>query len=418
MLGVSRLLNGTVSTGDLLRYGRRSEAVPAHLLHYSVDKKPVVIWNVTQRCNLFCMHCYADSHDRAYPGELTREEGRRLLDDLAAFGAPTVIFSGGEPLIAEDVLEHASYARDLGLRCVLSTNGTLITAEVAQRIHDAGFAYVGVSLDGIGRFHDKIRGKLGAYDQALRGLRNCQERGIRVGLRFTVHRRNLAQLPAVFDLLETEDIPRCCVYHLAYAGRGDRIRAYDLAPDETRAAVQYIFDRTQDFHRRGIEKEILTVDNHADNPFLYLRVRAWSDDRADEIRRLLSWNGGNQSGVAVASVSPQGFVHADAFSWHRAYGNVRERPFGAIWAEAADEKLAILKERKPHLKGRCRSCRYLDLCNGNLRVRAERYFGDFLAPDPACYLTDEEIGIEPGTPEAEEAAKWPVPVQSATGGEP
>jgi radical SAM protein with 4Fe4S-binding SPASM domain len=414
MLGVSKLLNGTVSTGDLLRYGRRTDVVPAHLLHYSADKKPVVIWNVTRRCNLSCMHCYSDSHDRAYPGELTQEEGRRLLDDLAAFGVPTVIFSGGEPLIREDVFELAAYARDLGLRCVLSTNGTLITGAVAQRIRDVGFAYVGVSLDGIGYLHDSIRGKQGAYKQALWGLRICRERDIRVGLRFTVHRRNLVQLPAIFDLLEMEDIPRCCVYHLAYAGRGERIRAYDLAPDETRTAVQYIFNRTQEFHRRGIEKEILTVDNHTDNAFLYRRVRAWSPDRADEVYQLLSWNGGNQSGVAVASVSPQGFVHADAFSWHYAFGNVRDRPFGAIWADTNDGKLAILKDRKPNLKGRCASCRYLDLCNGNLRVRAERYFGDFLAPDPACYLTDEEIGIEPGTPEAEEAAKWPVPIQSGS----
>jgi len=414
MLGVSRLLNGTVMAGDLLRYGRRSGEVPAHMLHYSADKKPVVIWNATRRCNLSCMHCYSDSHDRVYPGELTQEEGRRLLDDLAAFGVPTVIFSGGEPLIREDVFELAAYARDLGLRCVLSTNGTLITPIVAQRIHDASFAYVGVSLDGIGNLHDSIRGRPGAYAQALRGLRSCRERGIRVGLRFTVHRRNLAQLPAVFDLLETEGIPRCCVYHLAYAGRGARIRAYDLEPDQTRAAVQYVFDRTEEFHRRGIEKEILTVDNHADNPFLYLRVRARSEERAAEVYRLLSWNGGNQSGVAVASVSPQGFIHADAFSWHYSFGNVRERSFGAIWSDTAERKLAILKDRKPYLKGRCRSCRYLDLCNGNLPVRAERYFGDFLAPDPACYLTDEEIGIEPGTPEAEEAAKWPVPVQSQT----
>ncbi len=411
MLGVSRLLNGTVTAADALRYGRQTERAPAHLLHYSADKKPVVIWNTTRRCNLFCMHCYADSHDRAYPGELTTEEGRGLLDDLAAFGAPTVIFSGGEPLTRPDVFELAAYARDLGLRCVLSTNGTLITDRAARLIRDAGFVYAGISLDGVGARHDKVRGKKGAYDEALAGLRRCRELGVRVGLRFTVHRKNLDQLPAIFDLLESEEIPRCCVYHLAYAGRGDRIRAYDLEPDETRAAVQYIFDRARDLHRRGHEKEILTVDNHADGPYLYMRVQREEPQRAEEVYRLLSWNGGNQSGVAVASVSPQGFVHADAFSWHYSFGSVRERPFSAIWTDISEPRLAVLKERRRALKGRCRSCRYLDICNGNLRVRAERYFGDFLAPDPACYLTDEEIGLTPGTPEAEEATRWPVPVQ-------
>ena len=411
MLSVTRLLNGTVNTGDALRYGRLTASVPPHLLHFSADKKPVVVWNLTRRCNLFCVHCYSDSHNRAYPGELTTEEGRALLDDLARFGVPTVLFSGGEPLTRPDVFEQAAYATNLGLRCVLSTNGTLISPEVAGRIQEAGFAYVGISLDGIGPAHDKVRGKKGAYGDSLAGLRRCRDLGVRVGLRFTIHRKNLSQLPAIFDLLESEDIPRCCVYHLAYAGRGDRIRAYDLDPEQTRAAVGYIFARAREFHQRGVEKEILTVDNHTDGPYLYLKVREEQPDRADEVYRLLSWNGGNQSGIAISSVDPLGFVHADAFSWHYSFGNVRERPFSAVWTDTAEPRLAVLKDRKAHLKGRCRSCRYLGICNGNLRVRAERYFDDFLAPDPACYLTDDEIGLAPGTPEAAEAAKWPVPVQ-------
>lgn len=411
MLSVTRLLTGTVTAGDALRYGRLTRGLPPHLLHFSLDKKPVVVWNVTRRCNLHCMHCYSDSHDRPYPGELTTEEGRRLLDDLAAYGVPAVLFSGGEPLIRPDIFQLAAYARDQGLRCVLSTNGTLITPEVAPRIRECGFSYVGLSLDGIGPVHDKIRGKKGAYAETLSGLRRCRDLGIRVGLRFTVHKRNLDQLPAIFDLLEAEDIPRCCIYHLAYAGRGDRIRAYDLEPQETRTVVDYIFQRARDFHQRGLEKEILTVDNHADNVYLYLRVEQEQPQRAQEVYRLLQWNGGNQSGIAVACVDPQGFVHADQFSWHYAFGNVRERPFSAIWTDTAEPRMAILKDRKGHLKGRCRFCPYLDICNGNLRVRAERYFGDFLAPDPACYLTDGEIGLRPGTPEAAEAAHWPVPVQ-------
>ncbi|MBI2913766.1 MAG: radical SAM protein, partial [Chloroflexi bacterium] len=298
-----------------------------------------------------------------------------------------------------------------GLRCVLSTNGTLITPQVAARIAACGFSYVGISLDGIGDAHDRIRGKKGAYEAALTGLRLCRDRGIRVGLRFTIHRQNLDQLPAIFDLLETEDIPRCCVYHLAYAGRGDRIRAYDLTPKETRRAVTYIFDRAQDFHRRGLDKEILTVDNHADNVLLYRRVQQDDPARAEDVYQMLLWNGGNQSGIAIACVDPQGNVHADQFSWDYTLGSVRERPFSAIWADTTDARMAVLKDRQPHLEGRCAHCRYLPICNGNLRARAERYFGDFLAPDPACYLTDEEIGIPLEGPLAEEAARWPVPVQ-------
>jgi radical SAM protein with 4Fe4S-binding SPASM domain len=411
MLSVTRLLNGTAGPGDALRYGRPTARMPSHLLHFSADKKPITVWNLTRRCNLFCMHCYADAHDRHYPGELTTREGKALLDDLAEFGVPTVLFSGGEPLTRPDLFELAAYAQDKGLRCILSTNGTLITAEVAGEIRRCGFSYVGISLDGVGPVHDKVRGKKGAYDDALAGLRYCRDKGTTVGLRFTVHKKNLNQLPAIFDLLETEDIPRCCVYHLAYAGRGDRVRDHDLRPAQTRRAVGYIFDRVQDFHSRGLDKEVLTVDNHADNVYLYMRVQQDQPHLAEEVYQMLRWNGGNQSGIAVSSVDHEGVVHADQFSWNHALGGVRERPFSAIWTDTSEPRMAILKDRKAHLTGRCGSCRYLDICNGNLRVRAESYFGDSLAPDPACYLTDEEIGIQPASEAAREAARWPVPVQ-------
>lgn len=410
MLPVTTLLDGALRPADALRPGQ-ARALPPHLLHFSPDKKPVVVWNVTRRCNLSCMHCYSDSHNCLYAGELDSEEGRRLLDDLAAFGVPAVLFSGGEPLLRPDLFDLAAYARQLGLRCVLSTNGTLITSDIARRIREAGFSYVGISFDGLGPIHDKVRGRKGAYQDALRGLRLCRDLGIRVGLRFTVHQKNLDQLPAIFDLLEAEAIPRFCLYHLAYAGRGDRIRGFDLAPQQTRSLLDYTFQRARDFQRRGLDTEILTVDNHADGAYLYRRLREEEPQRADEVYQLLRWNGGNQSGLAVACVDPQGFVHADQFSWHYAFGNVRQRPFSAIWTDSSDPRMAILKDRKRHLKGRCRFCRYLDICNGNLRVRAERYFGDFLAPDPACYLSDEEIGLTPGTWEAAEAARWPIPGQ-------
>ena len=413
MLSVSKLLTGAATPADALRYGRLTADLPPHLLHFSADKKPVVVWNLTRRCNLFCMHCYADAHDRDYPGELTAEEGRALLDDLAAFGTPVVLFSGGEPLTRPDLFELADYARTKGLRCVLSTNGTLITPEVAQRILDSGFTYAGISIDGIGAVHDKVRGKQGAYEEAMRGLRLCRDAGIRVGLRFTVHRRNLDQLPAVLDLLESEDIPRCCVYHLAYSGRGDLIRSFDLTPAETRAAVSYIFDRTEDFHRRGLDKEILTVDNHTDGVLLYLRVLRDQPQRAGDVRRMLEWNGGNQSGIAVASVDPLGDVHADQFSWMYSFGNVRDRPFSAIWTDTSHPRMAVLRDRRKYLKGRCQICKFFDMCNGNLRARAESYSGDFQSPDPACYLTDEEIGIISGSYESQMAARWPVPVQAA-----
>lgn len=397
MLGVTRLVCGTATPGDALRYGRQTSELPAHLLHYSEDKKPIVVWNLIRRCNLRCMHCYSDSRDQAYEGELNHEEGLKLIDDLAEFKVPTLLFSGGEPLLRPDLFELAAHARKRGLRTVLSTNGTLISTETAARIKDTGFSYVGVSIDGIGERHDKIRGKQGAFEEALEGIRNCRQAGVRVGLRYTVHRYNVDQLQDIFQLLETEDIPRLCVYHLAYAGRGDKIKRSDLEPMETRRVVEEIFDAARDFHDRGLEKDILTVDNHTDNVYAYLKVKERDPERAEQVRRMLEWNGGNQSGIAIACIDNQGHVHPDQFSWHYSFGNVRDRKFGDIWTDRTDPVMDILKDRYDRLKGRCGGCQYKPMCNGNLRVRAERYWGDWLAPDPACYLTDAEIGVE-GTP--------------------
>ncbi|MBI2300630.1 MAG: radical SAM protein [Armatimonadetes bacterium] len=391
MLSVTRLLCGTATPGDALRYGRESGKLPAHLLHFSEDKKPVVVWNCTRRCDLKCVHCYADAADKDFPGELTHAEGRALLEDLAGYQIPVVLFSGGEPLLRPDIFELAGYCRDLGMRAVLSTNGTQITDEVADRILATGFSYVGISIDGLEAVHDKVRGVKGSFQRTMSAIRRCRDRGIRVGLRYTVHKLNLDELPGVFDLLETENIPRCCFYHLAYAGRGDKLQRFDLTPEETRKAVEYVFERSWDFHRRGIERDILTVDNHTDNAFLYLYLRDRDPEYAEQVMQMLRWNGGNQSGIAIGCVDNLGNVHPDQFSWHVPLGNVRERPFSQIWEDTTHPVMAIMKEKPRQIGGRCGNCRFFDICNGNLRVRAHSYWGDWRAEDPACYLTLDEI---------------------------
>jgi len=397
MLGVTRLLCGTATPGDALRFGRQSGELPPHLLHYSEDKKPVIAWNVTRRCNLHCAHCYTDSFDRDYEGELTTDDAKRVIDDLAAFGAPVILFTGGEPLLRPDLPELVNRAAGRDIRVVISTNGTLLIHAVAQELKDLGVSYVGISIDGPATVHDRFRGKLGAYEEALQGVRNCQEVGLRVGLRVTLTKFSYPYLDDIFDLLDAEDIPRICFYHLAYAGRGDRIVKYDLTHEETRDAVDTIFRRTLDFHQRGITKDILTVDNHTDGVYLYLRVRETQPERADDVYQMLRWQGGNQSGIAVGNIDPLGNVHADQFSWKHSFGNVRERPFSEIWSDTSEPTLAILRDRKGHIGGRCGRCGYFEICNGNLRARAESYYGDRWAEDPACYLTDAELKMAPET---------------------
>ncbi len=382
-----------VTPGDALRYNRHSAQLPSHLLQFSLDKRPVVVWNFLRRCNLHCVHCYSESQDKEYENELSTEEGLNLIDDLATFGSPVVLFSGGEPLLREDLFTLAEHAVRRGRRVVISTNGTLIDKKMAWRIRELGVSYVGVSLDGLEPVHDRFRGKRGAFQAAMDGIRACRDAGVKVGLRFTITRYNADQVGAIFDLLEEEGIPRLCFYHLAYAGRGSKIAEDDLSHQETRQVVDRIFERTMDFHRRGIEKEVLTVDNHADGVYLYLKVKEEQPQRAEDVHQLLSWNGGNSSGVGIGCVDNLGNVHADQFWRHYSFGNVRERPFSQIWQDVSDPLMAGLKQKKAMVTGRCAACRYLDICGGNLRIRAEAVYDDVWAPDPACYLTDEEIGV-------------------------
>ena len=389
MISISRLLCDAIGPGDHLRYGHGTSASERP------TDRPIVVWNCTRQCNLKCVHCYASATNERASQEMDTEAGKRLIRDIAEFKAPVLLFSGGEPLIRHDLFELAEYARELGLRVALSTNGTLLTPEAAQKIKSLGFAEAGISLDGVGKNNDRFRGKDGAFDAALRGIRNCKAAGVRVSLRLTITQLNYGEIPAIFKLVEDEGVDRVCFYHLAYSGRGSGLRDADISHEQTRAAVDLICDRTMDLYRRGLPKEILTVSNHADGVYAYLKVKDSDPMRAARILSLLRVNGGNNSGMKISCVDDVGNVHADQFWWHYTLGNVNDRKFGDIWTDTSDPVLAGLKDRKALLKGRCAECKYLDLCNGNLRVRAEAVFGDVWAPDPACYLTDEEIGVKP-----------------------
>jgi len=397
MIGISKLYLGTVEPSDALRYGRASARLPSHLLQFSEDKKPVVVWNLTRQCNLKCRHCYAQAGLERSRSELTTREGKTLIDDLSAYGAPVILFSGGEPLMRPDLPELAEYAVSKGLRAVVSTNGTLITRSLARTLKAIGLSYVGISLDGLREVHDRFRGVNGAFDRALEGVRHCREAGIKVGLRFTINKGNQDQISAIFDLLAEEDIPRVCFYHLVYAGRGSALMAEDLNHKETRKAVDLILDRTRQLFEAGREKEVLTVDNHADGPYVYLRLVREGSPRAGEVLELLKMNEGNSSGRGIGCVDWDGEVHADQFWRHLSFGNVRRRPFSEIWEDRSHPLMAKLKDKKRFVTGRCARCRWLDVCAGNFRVRAEAATGDLWAPDPACYLTDEEIGIGEGS---------------------
>jgi radical SAM protein with 4Fe4S-binding SPASM domain len=295
----------------------------------------------------------------------------------------------------KDLPELAEYARSKGMRAVISTNGTLIDGEMAKTLKRIGLSYVGISLDGIRETNDRFRGFEGAFDKALEGLRNCQEQGIKVGLRFTINKHNVQDIPAIFDLIEEENIPRICFYHLVYAGRGTKMVEEDLTHEESRKAVDLLMDRTKQLHEKGMPVEVLTVDNHCDGPYVYLRMLEENSERAQDVYDLLMMNQGNSTGIGIGCVSWDGSVHPDQFWRHYSFGNVKQRKFSEIWTDTSDELMAGLKDRKPLIKDnadRCAKCKWLTICNANFRVRAEAVYDNVWADDPACYLTKEEIG--------------------------
>ena len=399
MINISKLYCDEVTPGDWLRYGkkgsgeREGEVVPKK----ASERRPIVVWNITRLCNLKCVHCYNDSGPDKKCNDATNEEAKAVLDDLTQFGVPSVLFSGGEPLMRQDLFDLIGYAGDIGLRTVISTNGTLISADVAKTIKEKGVSYVGISLDGIGEVNDKFRGVDGAFERAVTGIRNCQDAGVRIGLRLTLTQKNIQDLEALFDFFEKENVERACFYHLVPSGRGEEIFTEDdLTHAQSRAAIEMILAKTKQYKESGKKTDILTVDNHVDGIYLYLKLLKEDAARAEAVWKLLSWNGGGlySTGVGIGCIDFNGKVHANQFWGHYDLGDIHDKRFSEIWTNPDEPLLKGLRDRRNYVKGRCRLCKYFDGCGGSLRVRADLHFGDPWAPEPACYLTDEEIGLD------------------------
>lgn len=357
---------------------------------------PVVIWNLIRRCNLRCKHCYSISGDVDFPGELSTDEVFAVMDDLKDFRVPVLILSGGEPLLRRDIFDISRRAKAMGFYTGLSSNGALINIHNIDEIASIGYDYVGISLDGIGETHDAFRGKEGCFKDSLGGVRLCKQNDIKVGLRFTMTMDNHVQLPELLDLADAEGVDKFYLSHLVYAGRGNKNRMDDAQWDITRNTMETLFERAWGYIEKGEEKEFVTGNNDADGVFLYFWVKKHFPQAAEHVRaKLVQW-GGNASGVNVANIDNLGNVHPDTFWWHYNLGNVKERAFSEIWPDTADPVMAGLKRRPRTIGGRCGECRHFDICGGNTRVRALQLTGDPWAEDPACYLSDEEIGLTDG----------------------
>ena len=406
MINITKLWTGVAQPADNLRYGMGKH--PGHPDgHTAATRKPITVWNITRTCNLRCVHCYSDSQAMQYPGELTWEEMENVLDDLSAYQVPSLLLSGGEPLIHPRFFDIVQKASAGGLKLTISTNGTLITPEKAALLKAANVAYVGISLDGIGAVHDEFRRKEGAFDGAVRGFRNCHDVGQKTGLRLTLTRHNVQNIEQILDFIEQEQIQRVCFYHLVPAGRGSSLQV--LTPEESRYALDTLIARAAAWHAQGVNRELLTVAGPADGAYLLLRMEQENHPNLEEARRLLSWNGGgaNSSGRGIANIDTQGNVHPDQFWQDITLGNVKRMPFSQIWEghnPASADTLSDIRsigrltqsERQARMSGPCASCRWFSICGGGFRTRAA--YGDhggLWGSDPGCYLTQaERSGLE------------------------
>ncbi|MDT4332433.1 heme d1 biosynthesis radical SAM protein NirJ [Methylomonas sp. MED-D] len=358
---------------------------------------PVVIWNLIRRCNLTCKHCYTTSADIDFPGELSTPEIYTVMDDLKAFKVPVLILSGGEPLLHPDIFAISRRARDMGFYVALSSNGTLIDQSNIALIAAIDYQYIGVSLDGMREAHDKFRRKQGSFDASLAGIRLCREHGIKAGIRFTLTQDNAHDFEALLQLMDDEDIDKFYLSHLNYGGRGNKNRKDDAEFQLTRRVMDALFEKSLSWEAQGLHREVVTGNNDADAVYFLHWVARRFPERAGHIQAKLRQWGGNASGVNVANIDNLGNVHPDTFWWHYGLGNVRQRPFSEIWQDLSDPLMAGLKASPRPLQGRCGTCDYQAICNGNTRVRAQQLTGDCWAEDPGCYLTDAEIA-DPANP--------------------
>jgi Fe-coproporphyrin III synthase len=352
---------------------------------------PVVIWNLIRRCNLTCKHCYTTSADIDFPGELTTPEIYTVMDDLKAFKVPVLILSGGEPLLHPDIFNISRRAKDMGFYVALSSNGTKISADNIDEIAAIDYQYIGVSLDGIKDTHDQFRRVKGSFDEALRGVHLCLDKGIKVGIRFTLTQDNAKDFPALLQLMDDNDIDKFYLSHLNYGGRGNRNRKDDAHFEMTRDAMDLMFETCYEWLKAGKEREFVTGNNDADAVYFLHWVIKHFPAKAGHIKAKLEQWGGNASGVNVANIDNLGNVHPDTFWWHYDLGNVKKRPFSEIWMDTSDPLMAGLKQNPRPLEGRCATCHYQHICNGNTRVRAAQTTSNYWAEDPGCYLSEDEI---------------------------
>lgn len=328
----------------------------------------ILSWNTTKRCNLFCEHCYRESSpDADCLNELSTKEGKKLLDDASNAGFKIIIFSGGEPLLRNDLFELIDHAYELNMIPALGTNGLLITDEVAVKMKKHHVDAVSISLDSMdSQKHDTFRRSDGSHELAIKGINSCLKANLKVQINFTVTKNNLGELE---NIINYADSKLCSVFFffLVDVGRGKDVYQHALNKEEYKYAIDLILDKS---------KEVS----------INLKPTCAPQFMVEAIDREISmkYTRGCIAGIRNCCVLPNGDVHICPYSPVKA-GNIREQSFDNIWDN--NDVFNSLRNFNNY-KGKCGDCKHIEICGG-CRARAFSHTGDYLEDDIYCLLEDE-----------------------------
>ena len=380
MINFSRLLKVKETARDVKKHhNKRADEVPKHLIRYANVKAPMVIWNITRKCNFSCDMCHLGSALEAESDELTTQEALEFIDHMALIKVPMISVYGGEPLTRDDFFTLADYAHNKGLRIILSSNAALITEQTAREIEESGISYVGIDMDGFSQISGRMD-IIAGLERAKPAMEFLRDAGVGCGVRITIGSFNLAQMPSIIEAIENTGLKRFAVcQHI----EGNDWKA---VKEERRE----IIDSLIDYAMKNPEMEVVTEQLYDDGVYLLQRVAENDPELASEMEKLLARQGGCPAGDRIVNVDYRGNVHLCPYWQGRTIGNIREQKLSDICFDEENEILAKMSEKTRYLKGRCGRCSYKHLCRG-CGARAEEMCGDPFGADPACYLTEEEI---------------------------
>lgn len=325
-----------------------------------------VIWDVTSRCNLNCKHCYVDA-DAKNTAEPSTEKAKTIIDQLKKAQVFRLSFSGGEPLLREDICELTKYASQF-FPLEIATNGLLLTMETAEKLKAAGVATVQMSMDGLEDAHDYLRGRKGAFKKMTKAAKILREIKIPFGLTCVIYKKNASYITELIEKAESMGAFTIRFYRLIYTGRGEDISSMDIPPSEYKKALEEVYDYTG------------TIQAVADEAFGFLLQGQKSPHQ---------WVG-CQAGRTLAGIKADGQVVPcpmfDDPVFH--CGKVPDKDFADIWKTSP-----VLTEFRSleNIHGKCNSCQYLYQCGGGCRAAVFAKTGDLYSSDYKCFILEEDI---------------------------